>query len=192
MNKVVTSKNKKEFSQYLSYILRHKPGDIGLELADGGWVLTDELIRAINEKSGHWNIDLGTLKGIVDTDNKQRYSFKEDFKFIRANQGHSVKNLNMGYAPVKAPDELYHGTSEENYSKIKESGHILPMSRQYVPLSPDKDTAAKVGTRHGKLVILVIDAKQMQCDGLEVYRSENGVYLTKEIDVKYIKNVLTK
>lgn len=192
MNKVVTSKNKKEFSQYLSYILRHKPGDISLELADGGWVLTDELIRAINEKSGHWNIDLGTLKDVVDTDNKQRYSFKEDFKFIRANQGHSVKNLNMGYVPVKAPDELYHGTSEENYSKIKESGHILPMSRQYVHLSHDKDTAAKVGTRHGKLVIIVIDAKQMQCDGLDIYKSENGVYLTKEVNVKYIKNVLTK
>lgn len=192
MNKVVTSKNKREFSQYLSYILRHKPGDIGLELVDGGWVLTDELIKAINEKSGHWNIDLDTLKDVVATDSKQRYSFKEDFKFIRANQGHSVKNLNMGYVPVKAPDELYHGTSEENYSKIKDSGRILPMSRQYVHLSPDKDTAAKVGTRHGKLVIIVIDAKQMQCDGLEIYKSENGVYLTKEVDVKYIKNVLTK
>lgn len=192
MNKAVTPKNKKEFSQYLSYILRHKPGDIGLELADGGWVLTDALIKAINEKSVHWSVDLDTLKDVVDTDNKQRYSFKEEFKFIRANQGHSVKNLNMGYTPVKTPDELYHGTSEENYSKIKESGHILPMSRQYVHLSPDKGTAAKVGTRHGKLVILVIDVKQMQCDGLEIYKSENGVYLTKEIDVKYIKNVLTK
>ena len=32
-------------SKFLSYVLRHKPDAIGLELDEGGWADVDELIR---------------------------------------------------------------------------------------------------------------------------------------------------
>ncbi len=34
----------KKVSKYLSFILRHQPDSIGLELSDGGWTSIDELI----------------------------------------------------------------------------------------------------------------------------------------------------
>ena len=54
-------------------------------------------------------------------------------------------------------------------------------------MSSDKDTATKVGERHGKPVILEIDAKQMKNDGIKFYLSNNGVWLTKFVDKKYLK-----
>ena len=62
------------------------------------------------------------------------------------------------------------------------------MSRQYVHLSKDIETATKVGSRHGNLYILEIDCKKMIEDGYKFYLSENQVYLTKSVPRKYIKN----
>lgn len=60
------------------------------------------------------------------------------------------------------------------------------MSRQYVHLSKDKETAEAVGKRHGKPIILSINAKKMSEDNISFYLSENGVWLTNYVDPKYI------
>ena len=60
------------------------------------------------------------------------------------------------------------------------------MSRLYVHLSKDEETAVKVGKRHGKPVVLKISAKEMYDDGKKFYLSQNGVWLTKYIEKKYI------
>ena len=60
------------------------------------------------------------------------------------------------------------------------------MSRQYVHLSKDTETASKVGIRHGDLFIFKVNSKQMHEDGYKFYLSDNGVYLTKEVPVKYL------
>ena len=44
-----------------------------------------------------------------------------------------------------------------------------------------------VGKRHGKVVILEVDAKRMLEDGYEFYLSVNGVWLTDIVPVKYLK-----
>ena len=53
-------------------------------------------------------------------------------------------------------------------------------------LSANLDTAKKVGVRHGKLVVYRIDAKRMYADGFHLFLSVNGVWLTKEVPVKYL------
>ena len=63
---------------------------------------------------------------------------------------------------------------------------IRSMNRLYVHLSPDTETARKVGSRHGKPVILRINSGQMEADGAVFYLSVNGVWLTKEVPAKYI------
>jgi putative RNA 2'-phosphotransferase len=124
------------------------------------------------------------LEEIVRTDNKQRYSFNEDKTLIRANQVHSIP---VGVELKKAvpPDILYHGTGEKYVSSIDKEG-LLPKSRLYVHLSKDEDTAVNVGKRHGKPVVYKVDARKMQEDGFEFFLSVNGVWLTKEVPVKYI------
>ena len=61
------------------------------------------------------------------------------------------------------------------------------MSRLYVHLSKDIDTALKVGKRHGDPVVLKIHSGNMYRDGYKFYLSENGVWLTKKVNVKYIE-----
>ena len=55
-----------------------------------------------------------------------------------------------------------------------------------INLSKDKETATKVGQRHGKLVLYVVKAADMYRDGYKFYLSKNGVWLTKEVPAKYL------
>ena len=75
-------------SKFISLILRHRPEAIGITLDEHGWADVQELIEGINKSDGHI-IDMKLLEEIVQTDEKQRYSFNEDHMLIRANQGHS-------------------------------------------------------------------------------------------------------
>lgn len=187
--KQVTKKNEQEFSKFLSFILRHKPEEIGLTLEDNGWVNVSELLNAINHpNSSKWSLSLDMLKQIVANDNKQRYSFNKSKTKIKANQGHSIKGLKIEFTEVtNIPEYLYHGTSTENSKKIIESGVLKPMSRQMVHLSKDVETATNVGKRHGKHVIFKVEAKRAQQSGIKFYLSDNGVYLVESISTDYIK-----
>ena len=37
---------------------------------------------------------------------------------IRANQGHSIKGIDLGLFPLTPPEKLYHGTSPKNRLSI--------------------------------------------------------------------------
>lgn len=168
---------------FISLILRHKPETIGIKLDEHGWANVDELIEKIN-KSGR-KIDFETLKYIVETNNKKRYSFNEDKTLIRANQGHSIK-VDVELKEAVPPDYLYHGTSTKYLDDILKMG-IITKSRLHVHLSKDVETALNVGSRHGEPVILLVDAKAMYDNGQKFYLSENGVWLTANISPQYFK-----
>ena len=174
--------NIKETSKFMSLILRHKPETIGISLDEHGWADVDELITGIS-KTHEFNRDM--LEEIVRTDEKQRYSFNEDKTLIRANQGHSIP-VDVELDEVEPPEELWHGTGEKYVSSIDEQG-LIPKSRLYVHLSKDKETAVKVGKRHGKPVLYVVKAGEMCKNGYKFYLSKNGVWLTKEVPVKYLR-----
>ena len=168
-------------SRFISLILRHKPETIGITLDEHGWANVKDLIEGI-KKTRPFDMDM--LEEIVRTDNKQRYSFNEDKTLIRANQGHSIP-VDVELKKAVPPDILYHGTGEKYVSSIDKEG-LLPKSRLYVHLSKDEDTAVNFGKRHGKLVVYKVDARKMQEDRFEFFLSVNGVWLTKEVTVKYI------
>ena len=177
--------NIEKLSKFISLILRHKPEEIGITLDDFGWAKVEDLINGINN-SGR-KIDIGILEEIVRTDNKQRYSFNEDKTKIRANQGHSIP-VTIEFKEPEPPNTLYHGTATKFMESIKHQG-IKSMSRLYVHLSKDFETAKQVGERHGECVVLVINAKRMSEDGIKFYLSENGVWLTEYVDPKYILSI---
>ena len=164
-------------SRRLSYILRHCPESIGLELDDHGYGDVQKILDALN-------ITLTQLDTIVREDEKQRYSYNVDHTRIRANQGHSIP-VNADLKEVQPPDILYHGTATRFVSSILEEG-ILSQTRLYVHLSQDKETATKVGSRHGEPYVFIIDTKQMYKDGYKFFLSENNIYLTKIIPTKYL------
>lgn len=171
-----------KLSVFISLILRHKPETIGIQLDKHGWANVEELINGINDTGK--KIDMEILEEIVRTDNKQRYSFNEDKTLIRANQGHSIP-VDVELKEQKPPQFLYHGTASRFLDSIMQDG-LKPMSRLYVHLSKDIETAMKVGKRHGKPIILTVNSEEMYNDGIEFFLSENGVWLTKNVDKKYI------
>ena len=174
--------NLKSTSKFLSLILRHKPEAAGITLDDHGWADVEELIVGVRKSRP---FDRQTLKQIVATDEKQRYSFNKDHTLIRANQGHSIP-VDVELPVVEPPEILYHGTGEQFAASIEEKG-LLPMRRLYVHLSEDIETARKVGVRHGRPVIFRVLSGQMARDGILFYRSVNGVWLTKAVPAHFLK-----
>ena len=87
---------------------------------------------------------------------------------------------------------MYHGTADRFIKSIMKEG-LKSMSRLYVHLSKDIETANKVGKRHGKRhgkpIILKVHSRQMYQEGIKFYLSENGVWLTKKVDVKYLEMI---
>ena len=84
------------------------------------------------------------LEHIVETDEKQRYSFNDDKTLIRANQGHSIP-IDLELEAVEPPETLYHGTIGQFLGSIKKEG-LQRRSRQFVHLSKDVETALAVRT----------------------------------------------
>ena len=177
--------NLTNLSRYMSLILRHKPEVIGITLDEHGWASVNDLICGIEKNNPEFNMDI--LEQIVRTDNKQRYSFNDDRSLIRANQGHSV-NVDVELKEKEPPEYLYHGTGEKYVKSINQDG-LIPKSRLYVHLSKDIKTAENVGKRHGKEVVYRINSGQMYRDGYKFYLSENGIWLTKEVPIKYLEMV---
>jgi putative RNA 2'-phosphotransferase len=169
-------------SKYIALLLRHKPEDGDLTLDSHGWCDSKALVKAVARKNNGFTFE--DLEKIVATDEKTRYSFNENKTKIRANQGHSI-NVDVELKKDTPPDVLYHGTASKSLNLIFKDG-LKPMSRLYVHLSKNIETATKVGTRHGTPIILSVDTKQMALDGYEFFISENGVWLTKEVPAKYL------
>lgn len=171
-------------SRFISLILRHKPETIGITLDEHGWADVSELIEGIR-KTQAFKFNMEMLEEIVRTDNKQRYSFNEDKTLIRANQGHSIP-VDVELQEVLPPEYLWHGSAQKYFQSIREQG-LIPKSRLYVHLSGDMETAVNVGKRHGKPVILKVHSGDMAKDGYKFYRAVNGVWLTKQVPVKYLE-----
>lgn len=171
-----------QLSKTLSYLLRHQPSKFGLTLDAQGWCEVDALLSAFAER----NIELSRemLEYIVENNDKKRFAFNEDGTKIRASQGHSLE-VELDYQPVKPPAILFHGTTDQFLNAILEQG-LQKRRRHHVHLSPDVETAVKVGQRHGKPVVLTVKAGQMQVDGYVFYCSANGVWLTDEVPPQYL------
>ena len=173
----------KRISKFLSLVLRHEPGKIGIVLDEHGWTDCDELIQAASRHSVRF--DRATLLEIVRTNDKQRFALSDDGSHIRANQGHSV-TVDLALAPKQPPETLYHGTVEKFIGAIRSAG-LQKGERHHVHLSPDLTTATKVGQRRGKPVILTIRAAAMANAGHPFFLSDNGVWLTDTVPPEFIE-----
>lgn len=169
----------RQLSKFLSLVLRHDPGRIGLVLDGGGWAAVDDIVA----RAG-FPTDAAAIAEVVRASDKQRFALSPDGQRIRANQGHSFP-VDLGLTPVPPPDVLFHGTAGKALPAIMAEG-LRPMARQHVHLSPDPGTAVKVGQRHGRPVVLRVAAGRMAAAGRIFYLSANGVWLTDAVAPEYL------
>lgn len=172
----------KETSKFLSYVLRHAPESIGLTLDDNGWADVSDLLDKARAAGSLF--DRATLLQVVATSDKQRFTLSEDATRIRAAQGHSIE-VDLDIAAMIPPAMLFHGTAAAHIQAIMAEG-LKPGRRQKVHLSLDEETAVKVGQRHGKPVVLRVDAAGMHAHGLAFWRAENGVWLTDHVPPQFL------
>jgi putative RNA 2'-phosphotransferase len=184
MKKVKTMENYEiQLSKFLSYLLRHEPQAIGLDLDEEGWGSIQELVDKANQH-GH-PINRDQILQVVKNNDKQRFSISSDGLKIRAVQGHSNPAVHIHYVPKIPPESLFHGTADRFLESIRNKD-LISGERQYVHLSANRQTAEKVGKRHGKSVVLQIKSQEMQKCGLSFFQAENGVWLTKSVPIEYI------
>lgn len=171
-----------KLSKFLSLVLRHKPGAIGLALDPQGWVGIADLIERGNAAGTRFSRD--DLLHVVETSDKKRFSVSDDGLRIRAAQGHSVA-VELGLPAHEPPPVLYHGTATRFVESILQEG-LKPQSRQQVHLSIDLSTAQRVGQRHGTPFIFRVDALRMHRQGFSFYLADNGVWLVDHVPPEFL------
>jgi putative RNA 2'-phosphotransferase len=169
-------------SKFISLVLRHKPEAHGLQLDAHGWARIDDLIAAAARAGIPLTRQM--IDQVVAENDKQRFAISADGSAIRARQGHSIQ-VDLGLAPVAPPDLLFHGTADRAIPAIREQG-LQRRSRQHVHLSATIETAVSVGARHGRPVVITVQAGRMHADGHHFYQAENGVWLADEVPIAYL------
>lgn len=170
--------NYRKLSKEVSYALRHAPWEYELELDKNGWVPIDQLLQALHQSNEWQTVEFDDLKVMIKKSEKKRHEIKENS--IRALYGHSIP-MKIVKEEAIPPKVLYHGTAHNFLSKIEKNG-LSPMSRQYVHLSEDIETANLVGKRKDKNpIILVINTENALSKGVKFYLGNEKVWLADSI-----------
>jgi putative RNA 2'-phosphotransferase len=170
-------------SKFLSLVLRHRPGTIGLSLDCAGWIGVEELLHAL-AKCGR-PLTRAELDSLVTESDKQRFMIDRATDRIRANQGHSI-DVDLDLPESVPPVVLFHGTPIRNLHAIQ-TGGLRRQGRHAVHLSADAETAHRVGARRGAHAVLEVDAAAMHRDGYRFAVSANGVWLTESVPPCYLR-----
>ncbi len=181
-NPQASKKQLEKTSKFLSFVLRHKPEAVGLELDPNGWA---DLVELMDKASSEISLDRNLIRQVVASSDKQRFALSDDGRRIRANQGHSVK-VDLELRPKDPPAVLFHGTATRFLPSILQEG-LRPGQRHHVHLSTDVETATSVGKRHGDPVILRVSASEMHSKGHLFFLSDNGVWLTDEVPPAFLR-----
>ncbi|WPG37226.1 RNA 2'-phosphotransferase [Variovorax sp. EBFNA2] len=170
-------------SKFIAYVLRHAPESVGLRLDAEGWAGIDDLVAGA--VAAGRDLTRSEVVRAVDSGAKKRYELSGDGLRIRALQGHSTSQVSRSFEAVTPPALLFHGTATRFLAAIRAQG-LLPGTRQHVHLSADEATAVQVGQRHGKAVVLRVDAGRMHALGHAFHRAENGVWLTARVAPEFL------
>lgn len=182
----IIMKQMDEISKYLCLLLRHQPEKAELDMDENGWVSVEQLIDGVNGHS-RYDIDRTMLENIVSTDKKGRYRFDEEHNKIKCCQGHSIPWVEPELEYCEPPEFLYHGTTTNALEAIEESGAIKKMKRHAVHMQAEISKAWQSSERwHKTPVVLKIAAAEMYKNGYRFGVTENEVWCTEEVPVKYI------
>ncbi|MBF0263643.1 MAG: RNA 2'-phosphotransferase [Gammaproteobacteria bacterium] len=177
-------KELKNISKYLSFILRHKPETIGLELNANGWAAIDDLIT----KTTSMSLTKELIQLVVENNDKQRFAIDSSNKLIRAHQGHSI-GIDLNLKPIEPPKYLFHGTAECFERSILING-LNKQKRHHVHLTESKAIAKSTAQRHGKAILFKISSQKMHQCGYQFYQTTNSVWLVNEVPAKFMLKII--
>lgn len=175
--------NYAKLSKEIAHALRHVPWEYELELDEEGWVPIEQLLGALEFNHDGKQLEEADLVKMMEAADKQRYEIRSGK--IRALYGHSFPQKISRIAECPPPI-LFHATPRHLVTRILHGG-LLPMSRQYIHLSADKQTAITVGKRKDTApVLLRIEAKKAWDQGIKFYHGNHTVWLADHIPPQFI------
>ncbi|ORX52390.1 phosphotransferase KptA/Tpt1 [Hesseltinella vesiculosa] len=179
-------KEEVRLSKLISYILRHGAVKEKLELLPDGYIRVDDLLARPKLKG----VSLAMMQHLVDNNDKQRFAMIKDEQgqwLIRANQGHSLRQVHVDMEPLTtALATVIHGTTLDKWVKIQATGGLSRMNRNHIHCAAGlpEDAEVKSGIRASCNVLIYIDMTKALQDGIQFYRSSNGVILTDGVQGK--------
>jgi putative RNA 2'-phosphotransferase len=168
-------------SRTISYWLRHAPQEADLVADEYGWVALDDLLAALQDRD--IAADLEFLQGLNASTDKVRWLIEPDNNRIRATHGHSIPIIIDD--TQEPPPTLYHGTAVKTWPSIAAQG-LRPMGRRFVHLTDDLATARAVGARHGRPLVIGINAERLAATGQPFHHTSDNVWLTDTVPVAYL------
>ena len=180
---MISKKRKTHISKFLSLVLRHQPGKMDLDLQAGGWADVGDVVAGFKQHG--YAVDRSLILDLAQQGPKNRFEVSPDGKSIRARYGHSL-DVDLEYTPQAPPDVLYHGTARRFMENIRRQG-LQPKGRTYVHLSSSPGAAREVGSRHGDVVILEVDAAGMVEEGYAFYPSTDQVWLVIKVPPRFLR-----
>lgn len=179
---VLDDEREERLGKFVSGVLRHFPEKVGLEMDQHGWINIGQLLDILIERY-RWGTK-ERLISLVKSDKKQRYEING--KYIRARYGHSVDiQLESDYPENELP-LLYYGVSPEEIDILLEKG-IFPIKQSYVHLSTSYNRSVEAASVHtDSPIILEIDAKSAQRDGIIIIVANEDIVLVRNIPADYL------
>jgi len=178
-------------SKTLSWLLRHGAKSEGLYMRLDGYVRVSDLL-ASPRLSSPTQLDLAGLQRIVENDSKQRYMLLKgpddtspaagEIWWIRANQGHSMKEVNLNLKPILSATDIpmaVHGTNRTAWETIYVQG-LSRRTRNHIHLAQGVPEDGVIsGMRESAQVLIYIDIQKALEAGILFFLSENGVVLSE-------------
>ena len=174
----------KRLSHKMSAILRHRAGELRMDMDPAGWIAIDDLCA-------HLRVSRAAIDEVVASNNKAR--FQVAGSRIRASQGHSLEGmpvtqeaLEASWARYRDDASIWHGTRTDAVPSIATSG-ILRSQRTHVHLAAT--TGSRVGKRAQVGVLLEVSPARVRAAGYDIFRSPNGVILTRHVPPSCVVDV---
>ena len=93
--------------------------------------------------------------------------------------------MDLGLPAASPPRLLFHGTGRQSLSSILRDG-LQRGRRHHVHLSPNVETALRVGRRHGPPVVLDVAAAEMAAAGHVFHVTANDVWLVEAVPPEFL------
>ncbi|XP_063701485.1 tRNA 2'-phosphotransferase 1 [Culicoides brevitarsis] len=181
-------------SKALSFLLRHGALKAGLPMQSDGFVDVNSILG--HPEMQRRGVQLVDLQRIVKNDQKKRFTMEGNR--IRANQGHSMKEVSdLELTKLDKIDfDVVHGTYFRYWEAIRSEG-LKKMQRNFIHFASTavfKDAVS--GFRSDSEILIFVDTTKAMQDGIEFYRSANGVVLTEGkngiLEPKYFLKVVDR
>ncbi|GLV37168.1 tRNA 2'-phosphotransferase [Carabus blaptoides fortunei] len=169
-------------SKTLSWLLRHGAVKESLPINPDGFINVQTILQ---HRSLRGKCSVEDIKRIVVNNDKQRFALRssDNVLEIRANQGHSVKEINaVDLKPIYNASELnsiIHGTFYTFWNSIKTNG-LSRMNRNHIHFASGLPSDSQVisGMRKSCELYIYINVASVLSAGISIFRSANGVILS--------------